>query len=446
MCDRVLEIGLAVADITPNEGIHLAGSGMGDHRPCERIADRLSARVVTFHEGSRTCCFISLDTCIITEEVTRHIRNAAESRFGLSPEAIMLHALQIHSAPSLGRFMLDPDFPLDTHGPGEYLWGCESAYVEPTVEAIIGGIGEALANSAPVGLSFGQDIREDLAYNRREEGVIDPTVTVVAAHGKGGKPLLSLLHYTCHPVNVFLQGDLLTVSADWPGAWRHALQSMSSACGTPVVINGCCGNINPGPYGKGYVWDHIKQGRELARTSAALFENLQPCATTPLSWVSHTIHIPLREVPKQRVDEVTQILAASPTPRLLPDGSGKVDPEWFLAASTYGIALCAEREPEGLPYEIQVFRVGDVAIVGLPGEPFADAQLALKEASPSKVTLIAHCAGHYAGYLPTPEAATRGGHEANDKYTYWAKLIPDALSLVTAETRRMLANLWPEKQ
>lgn len=442
MHDRVLGIGSAVVDITPDKGVHLSGSGMGEHRPCETIADRLCARVVAFHEGSRKCCLVSLDTCIVTEEVTCHIRDAAESRFGLPSEALMLHALQIHSAPSLGRFMLDPDFPLETDGPREFLWGCESAYVEPAVEAVIEGIGQALADCRSVSLSWGRGVRTDLAYNRREEGAIDPAVTVVVAHGDAGRPVLSLLHYTCHPVNVFLRRDWRTVSADWPGAWIHALQAMSPACGIPVVINGCCGNINPGPYGKGHVWDHVKQGSELGHTSAALLEDLRPCAATPLSWASHTIRIPLREVPAERLAEVKQILADSPTPRLLPDGSGKVDPEWFLAASTHGIALLAERDPGGLPYEIQVFRVGDVAIVGLPGEPFVDAQLALKEASPSEVTLVAHCVGHYAGYLPTAEAAARGGHEANDKYTYWAKLVPDALAMVSEEALRMIGDLW----
>lgn len=444
MCDRILGIGLAVVDITPAKGIHLSGSGMGDHRPCEAVADRLFAHIVAFQEGSCKCCLVGLDTCIITGDVTRQIRDAAQRRFGLPPEALMLHALQIHSTPSLGRFMLDPEFPLETDGPSEYLWGSEKAYVEPTVAAIVDGIGQALADCTPVSLSWGEAVRMDLAYNRREEGVIDPAVTVVSARGDDSRPILTLLHYTCHPVNVYLQHDWRTVSADWPGAWRQALPAMSPACGLPVVINGCCGNINPGPYGKDHVWDPIKQGHELAVTSAALLEDMRPCASTPLSWASHTIRLPLREVPPERLAEVKQILADSPTPRFLPDGSGVVDPEWFLAASTHGIALLAEREPGGLPYEIQVFRVGDVAIVGLPGEPFAEAQLALKEASPAQVTLVAHCVGHYVGYLPTAEGAARGGHEANDTYTYWAKLVPDALSMVVTEAHRMIDGLWAD--
>ena len=50
----------------------------------------------------------------------------------------------------------------------------------------------------------------------------------------------------------------------------------------------------------------------------------------------------------------------------------------------------------------------------------------------------------HVGYIPTREACGRGGHEANDRYTYWAKLGPDALDIIVAEAKRLLRELFRE--
>lgn len=55
------------------------------------------------------------------------IRTAVSAQTGIEIDAIMTHAVQTHSVPSLGTFMLDPDFPLDTSPENEYLWGGERA-------------------------------------------------------------------------------------------------------------------------------------------------------------------------------------------------------------------------------------------------------------------------------------------------------------------------------
>ena len=108
--------------------------------------------------------------------------------------------------------------------------------------------------------------------------------------------------------------------------------------------------------------------------------------------------LPYRKIPSVRLKEVENILQENPRlPRL---ETGEVDPRWFRAASTRSVELCREREPD-FPYEIQVFRVGDLAIVGLPGEPFVEEQLEIKTNSESPYISVAHLTTHYVGYSPT---------------------------------------------
>ena len=93
-------------------------------------------------------------------------------------------------------------------------------------------------------------------------------------------------------------------------------------------------------------------------------------------------------------------------------------------------------------YEIQVFRVGDLAIVGLPGEPFVEGQLEIKTNSESSYIFVAHLTTHYVGYLPTRDAYVRGGHEANKDVTYWAKLAPGSLEVVVENARGFLKDIF----
>ena len=120
---------------------------------------------------------------------------------------------------------------------------------------------------------------------------------------------------------------------------------------------------------------------------------------------------------------------------------GEVDRAWFRAASTRSVELCRQRKT-GLAYEIQAFRVGGLGVIGLPGEPFVEGQLALKTNSPAPFLFPAHLTTRYVGYLPTRAACARGGHEANEDVTYWAKLAPGCLETVVERARRLIQELF----
>ncbi len=95
-------------------------------------------------------------------------------------------------------------------------------------------------------------------------------------------------------------------------------------------------------------------------------------------------------------------------------------------------------------YEIQVFRIGECAIVGLPGELFVEGHLEIKVHSPAKYTFFAHATNQYVGYIPTEKALKRGGHEA--KFGYWSKLAPEAFDTIVENTKYLLKELFRENR
>ena len=465
-----LRAGAAQVDITPPLGTHLAGSGSGEHRPAETVMDPLSARAIVFESGRRRVCIVILDLTIVTQDYSERIRAAIAERTGIAPEAIMVQATQTHSAPSLGYFMLDQDFPLETSEQTEYLRGAERAYGDRAAPAAVEAAVEAADRLQPARIGLGRGVLGDLAFNRRGirrdgtiimparpgreerplgntdicylEGPMDPEVGVCCVQDLDERPLAFLLHYTCHPVNACSHRDTYRgVSADWPGAWTRETEQRFGSDAVPLVVNGCCGNINPRhPFDSDYRPDHRRMGRELARMTERIVHSLafvdEP---STLAFTVENIRLPFRDIPAGRLREVEAILSENPQPPRGPNGD--VAPRWFRAASTRSVELCRERDAE-FNYEIQAFRIGDLCVIGLPGEPFVEGQLALKTNSAAPFLFPAHLTTQYVGYLPTREAYNRGGHEANEDVTYWAKLAPGCLETVVERARALIEGLF----
>ncbi len=464
-----LRAGAALVDITPPAGTHLSGSGCGEHRPAQSVLDPLFAKAIVFEAAGRKLCIVTLDVTIITSEYTSRIRAGIAEKTGIAPDAIMVHAIQTHSAPSVGYFMLDQDFPLETTAETEYLRGAELAYGEQAARAAVRAAVEAAGRLEPVRIGLGRGIVGELAFNRRGvrrdgtimmpkpmghenqpfgitdlcylEGPMDPEVGVCCVQRLDMQPIAFLLHHTCHPVNVFGHRETYcAVSADWPGAWSHELQKIYGSTVVPLVLNGCCGNINPWhPFDPDCTPDHRRMGRELAAMSERVTHGMTFGQSGVLDWRIEQAILSYRDIPEKRRQEVAALLAKHPHP---PRGkSGEVDPQWFSAASTRSVELCRQREPR-FSYEIQVLRVGDLAIVGLPGEPFVEGQLAIKTNSAAPYVFPAHLTTQYVGYLPTREAYARGGHEANAEVTYWAKLAPGSLETVVEKAVATVCELF----
>src|SRR5262249_1664890 len=96
--------------------------------------------------------------------------------------------------------------------------------------------------------------------------------------------------------------------------------------------------------------------------------------------------------------------------------------------------VLTERE-ETWDYEIQVLRIDRAALVGLPGEPFVEAELQIKLASPTFPTYVVHNTS-YAAYIPTPQAFQHGGYET--KAGLISKFAPEAFDLIVTAAGRLL--------
>ncbi len=457
-----LMAGSAQVEITPKAGVQLAG-GVGVYRPARLINDPLYAKALVLECNGRKICFVTLDVTIINSHYSSKIRQSAKD-FGLEPDAVMVHATQTHSAPSIGHFLIDDDFK---GIPSEFDWirGGNKEYSDFATECAIEAIRLANNSLQPVKLGAGSGIEGRFAFNRRGvkkdgsvnmpgsqwqaplgptwikyiEGPIDPELGVVVLRTEQMQIAGIIINYTCHPVNVFTK-PVPIVSADWPGALSDNIKETYGKKCMPLILNGACGNINPwNHFDPEYKPDHLLMGKGLAETSKRVIETLNFMNIENIDWKVKNIDIPIRQVDPEALKRAKEIIEKNPEPLWVNAERTQVDWNWMHSAMLCSIDLARKRN-NNLNYEIQLLRIGDIVFIGLPGEPFVECQLRIKMASEARFTYIAHATTQYVGYIPTKEAFNRGGHEVAT--SYWSKLVPEAIDMIVESAIMLISETF----
>ncbi|MHB0856097.1 MAG: hypothetical protein ACYC5M_00835 [Anaerolineae bacterium] len=451
-----LRAGAAQVDITPTLGTQIEGD-IGRYRPATFVQDPLYAKALVLESAGRKLCLLSMDLLAITGEWADRIRQRAAIEFGFDMDAVMVHDTQTHSAPSLGHFMISGDCPLI---PTDIPWARsgDDAYSAWAVERIMEAVRQAHESLQPalIGAAGGVDGR--VAFNRRfvmrdgkvrtnapigdpnirhVEGPMDPEVGVVCVTTEQLHPISLLLHHTCHPAHGYPHRN---ITADWPGAWSDQVRQAYRSDIVPLVLNGWCGNINhPNPLDPHWVNDQHRMGRLLAETTDTVLRRITYTNQVSLDWRSCHLQIPIRTLSDEVMGKARRMLEEHPVPIWLDEAHTRIDWDWMYAVATLDLYEHTCLNPL-FDYEVQVIRIGDIALVAVPGEPFVEGQLEIKLKSPTYPTYVVHHCHSYVGYVPTREAFARGGYEtwtAN-----WSRLAPEALEMIVAAALETLHQVF----
>jgi hypothetical protein len=286
-------------------------------------------------------------------------------------------------------------------------------YAKELPERIIVAILEANANRRPARMGVAA---RDLTLNRnrhsrRAEKPIDPRLTVIRFDGQDKFPVAVLVHYTAHPILKAL--EVFKFSADYPGTLQARVeQELNVPC---VFIQGAAGDQSPNPpEGKR---DSKSYGELLAEQALGL---IRDCATA-------VPERPTLEATTERFRFASRINFKSPI-------------TFFIYAQAFFPELIRnflqEFENGVQPEVTTVVLSGELAIVGLSGEPFCQHSLRLRQrANLPWVLVFGYCNGHQL-YFPTIEAASEGGYGAD------ARVSPIALGAGEMMMDRALINIF----
>jgi len=287
---------------------------------------------------------------------------------------------------------------------------------------------EANRKLAPARVVAGIAKQEKLSFNRRYHmkngrvafnpgqmntnivkaaGPVDPDVALLFVRTPNNANVLGgLTVFACHCDTI----GGTEFSADYPFFLQQTLREEFGEKFVSAFAAGTCGDINHINTGikeervKGFdVAERI--GASLGKTVLAVHENLPTITKPRFAVASKTLTVPLQEVTEE------QVKAARANLKLLEGPDSGSFTEKVVAVKNVDLA----NRGKTWPMEVQVFSLdNDTAIVGLPGEIFADLGLAIKAASPFKRTFVISICNDRPGYVPTKKAFSEGSYEVTN--------------------------------
>jgi len=417
-----LRVGVATVDFTPQLGLPLMGNFRDDYA-ARGVHDPLLAKAMVLEDpAGAKAAVLAVDVCLLDRENVAVMRHVIGSRCDVPPENVFVHATHTHSAPAPSpRFLFGLDF--------EPYRGAADALMAEAATAVV------LANErlAPAELSVGYAREEGLSFNRRLRrrdggtqmnwealapefdphevlgawGPVDPEVVCLVVE-REGRPEAAIVNFGLHPA--ILAGDNWLYSADFPGHLAEALSRTMGDDFTCLFLNGCCGNVNHVDYreplqGRGHQMAQ-RVGYVLGAAAHQAINARAPVRADRLAVLSHKVSLDRIQISEEERSRCEALMAAAATAP--PEGQVDGLPDAFFAE----LRLDMHRK-QGTPddVELMTLAIGDVALVGLPGESFCETGMEIKRRSPAAHTLVAGLSNDAIGYLPTRESFPQGGYE-----------------------------------
>ncbi len=437
-----LRAGVAQINITPPVGVDLSGFA-GRAGGCLGVHDELRAKALWLENGEQRLCLVTADLIGLDAASVAEIREHVHAETGLPAAHLMISCSHTHSGPGT------PCLP--------YLGEVDEGYFAVLKRKLVGLVRMAAAQQQQVGVAPGRT-EVCVGVNRRERtpegttrlgrnpsGVLLPYVDVLRVQGEGTTPLAVLFTHAAHPVT--LGGDNLLVTADYPGVAQEVVERAWGDDGRPTALfaQGCCGNINsqrePGTFEQARRLG-LRLGGATVRATEESWRDLKADAVV-LGSASEVAQLPLFDPPP--VDEAEATLAQCRETAEANRDQANVG----MRKTQLGLVGWAERVLDlsrqqahdlTVPFEVHAVRVGDTAIVGLPGEIFIEYAISIAQASPFEHTLVLGYTNGNIGYLPTAAAYAEGGYEVETAYKYYGTLMhrPESEVVVLETAARVL--------
>jgi hypothetical protein len=385
-----LKAGVARVDLTPPLELHAPLGGYGErmNRPAEGVHDRVFAKALVLVEGPKKFAIVTADIVGFPPAVKQALveRLAGD---GWTKDRILL--LASHSHTSIEMNAINPanvfQVPqIGIHSPRVY---------EFVMERLTQVVRAAERQLVPVAIGTSSTMLEGWNRNRRGGTTIDRELTVTRVDALSGKPLAVLVNFTAHPT--FMSGEDMLFSGDWPGHLQRTLESLIGEGVTAMYYNGAEGDQSPvgRPDAGPSRWERAERyGRDLGVVAWKQWQQTPTAKDVAFQFHAHSIALPERT--------------------WHPDFKKTGGAEYGLDEK-----LLKEMLPAMFPTAIDSvsLRLGDLVIVGIPGEMAATLGMKIKSET-GKLTGAAHpviggLADAWISYMLPAEEYRRGGYESS---------------------------------
>ena len=445
---NLLHAGFARSNINPMLGIGVDGYFI--ERYADDILDDLEANCLALSAGESKTLLITLDLLGPKSACYDMFREAIFKATGIPNEAIFISSTHTHTGPIVDDSSTDSKIQ-------EYLKFLQDRIVDLAVLA--------LRDMKPAKMGWGIGEAPNVAFVRRFRmrdgsiqtnpgvnnpdivelfGSFDERVNVLRFDREGGETLV-LANFGNHPDVV----GGCSISGDWPSMTRRTVEKVldNTKC---IFFNGAQGDVNHvnvhpngGDFnGMFHDFDGVSRGYAHAQhianvvTGAVLqvFEKVCYLDVDSIRTMSHVFQLPSNmpnpeDMPNARYINQMHI-----------DGKDAELPYKGMMLTTVVAEaqrmIRLENGPESFRMELSGVAVGPVVMVGIPGEPFNDIGLGIKDTEGWDVILPCCLTNGYIGYFPTMNAYTEGGYEARS-----SSFKAGVAERIVEEAKKMLTKL-----
>lgn len=360
LVSTTLTVRVGAAELALDGPLPLGGYTARGGKLCELPGAPLSARVLLFSQGSESLAVVSVDMLTVPESLYEEVRRRLPAKTEL-----FLTATHTHCAPDSQMLNRRMDFALP--GIAKFNAVQLGRYAEMIAAAVLVAREARAETIAPLTIQVGHR-----KLNRARRGMAYPDTMAVRVSGADDDPLLT--HYAAHAV---LYGPAHNrPDPDFPGRIRGE---------RGLFLPGAIGDMSPASQGA----DPKSQIEHFARE----FESGPWTDLSSPSVPFGFLKVPLAPGPVSpnpefaRLNNIPAPFAETIVKRFAPESG-------FLT----------------------LFRIGKLAVVGVPGEPTAEIGRRIRSIGLGLgfrvVLTVSHCNG-WMGYILMPDDYARGGYEAS---------------------------------
>ncbi len=405
-------------------------------RYASSILDDLEASALALSLGSETVLLASVDISGIERSLSERFCREMASAAGIPEDHIFLTATHTHTGPML---RVTGSFPVDERLIGEYVTFLGRRLRDLAALAV--------QDMKPARMGFACGEAPDrVAYIRRYKmkdgstwtcppindpnidhpiGTPDQRVNVLRFDIEGEDPVV-ILNYGLHADTT----NHDRISADWPGWTRRtvakALDGVRLMC--LVGAEGDVGSTHVFPSGGDMNDTEISFDNEMKSPGMARFVG-RALAGTILQVYDKVEYADVRQLGIRK--KTLSVPANVPDPKDLPRAhlykelheAGRDEEIPYTAMELTTVIAEASRMvrlengPDHFDLELTGLRLGPVAFVGIPGEPFTDIGRQIKDTEGWSLILPCCLTNGAQGYFPMKSAFDEGGYEArSSKY------------------------------
>jgi neutral ceramidase len=423
--------GAARVKLDPPVGLAMLGYGNRVGRNAG-VHDDLTANAFVLADGGAKVAIAGVDVLALGNRIADDIRERVAADTGIPADSILICATHTHSAAAFNIFATPRAAAIPADG-RDLEW--ERALPAKIASAIVQAherLEPATLRAATARFTLGINRRlmrphRQIQLAANDAGPADAEVMALGAYRVDGSPIAFLMNYPCH--GVVLCEDNLLYSRDWPGFAMDEIESATPSGGGPrpisIFLQGATGNIDPRNRGNFQVAEQY--GRAMGRGAFDALEHAPSIGASRIATRRIALNLKLKDL---AVDLAIARNCAAQTQASLDNHRGGDGYHLKRLRDHHALSLSALTSLEALEEQnrrdrrvdmarselataMTLVTVGNLAIVGIPGELFVELGLAIKATPYFDQTFVAGYCNDLIGYIPTSAAYAEGGYEVD---------------------------------